>query len=124
MEDKVKENFDKEIYFLRKQLIELQNKERIDFLNWLFLLKVIRIDLGNAIISIPIPINLLIFLCIIPISYKISKILLRKENSLFFTLFLSFLSIYLIYDRFSKTPKSEKEETLLFYLKKPINWFF
>ena len=122
MEDK-KEDFDKEIYLLRKELIELQNRERIDFFNWLFLLKVIKIDLGSDIISIPIPLNLTLFLILLPISFKIASIILG-ENTLFFSLFLNTLAVYLFYDRFAKTPKREKEENLLNYFKKSIVWFW
>jgi hypothetical protein len=109
---------DKEVLLLRRELLEIQKKERIGFWDWL--LYVYTIPLPPKKKRIPIlPLNLLLFYAF----YKwIAKPFIGLAH--FPPLYQSFLGLlattfvfYILYSKLVHTPKEKKQQTILGYLK-------
>jgi len=110
------EEFDKEVIIARKKLQELQNFERISFFNWLMHVNVY--DVGGFRLLVPWKL-----VCFFAIYLFISRPLIGKVmespdviTTASFTVFIC----YLIYFRFSRLVKSEKEHNLWEYAKRGV----
>jgi hypothetical protein len=119
-EKKLYDDLSKEVLLLRRELLEIQKKEKIGFWDWLFYVYIISIPFKNKTLKLPIlPLHLILF-------YFFYKFIVKPLVGLggfggfsqtFLSILATFFIFYIFYSKLVHFTKEKKQQTLISYFK-------